>query len=229
VEASVNRPTARRGFTLIEMMVVVAVIGITTAMTVFAFGRQKPRRQLDGMALELRAQLMGARQVALASGTPVAAVVFPDLVTGSGTGRIVFYRDGDFSLFSTAAAVNLDNLDAAAPAVGGRSEIVETLDLDNGVVVGPATGQGASAVMPAPFGGIAINVACLFCTGADRRGAIVFQPNGTVTFQDRAGPPLALPQGASLSLTRAESDEVRTITIAASTGLMQTLKWSPTP
>ena len=224
-----NHPTARRGFTLIELMVVVSIIAITTAMTVFAFGRQKPRRQLDGMALELRAQLMGARQTALATGTPVAAVVFPDFVTGTGTGRIVFYRDGDFSLFSTAAAVNLDNLDAAAPASGARSEILDTLDLDNSVVVGPATGQGASAIMPAPFSGIAINVACAFCTGADRRGAVVFQPNGTVTFQDRAGPPLPLPQGASLSLTRAESEEVRTIAIAASTGLMQTLKWNPTP
>ena len=107
--------------------------------------------------------------------------------------------------------------------------MLETVDLADGLVIGPATGQGPAAVMPAPFNGIAINRACPFCTGAGGRGAMVFQANGSVTFQDRNGPPLALPQGSSLSMTKAESLEIRTVAVAASTGAMLTLKWNPTP
>jgi prepilin-type N-terminal cleavage/methylation domain-containing protein len=229
LEASVTRSRTRRGFTLIELMVVVVIVGVAAAMSVALFGRQRQRQQVDQFALEMRALLVGARQVAMSTGTPVALLVFPNFVTPTGTGRLILYRDGNFSLFSAAAPVNLQNLDAAAPVADTRSEVLETIDLADGLVIGPATGQGPAAVMPAPFNGIAINRACPFCTGAAGLGAMVFMPNGSVTFQDRNGPPLALPQGASISVTKPESQEIRTITVAASTGAMLTLKWNPTP
>jgi prepilin-type N-terminal cleavage/methylation domain-containing protein len=217
------------GFTLIEMMVVLAIIGVVAGLSYAAFGRQQPRQKLDQFALELRALMVGARQTAQATGSPVALLVFPDYVTPLGTGRLILYRDGDFSLFSAAAALNFDNYDFKNPSAAARSEVLDTIDLAGGVVVGPATGQGPAAIMPAPFNGIAINLACPFCTGVGRRGAIVFQPTGAVTFQDRAGAALALPIGSSLSVTQPDSAEIRTITVAASTGALQTLKWNPTP
>ena len=41
-----------KGFTLIEMLVVVAIVGIISALAFAAFGRQKPRQRLDQFALE---------------------------------------------------------------------------------------------------------------------------------------------------------------------------------
>jgi hypothetical protein len=103
-------------------------------------------------------------------------------------------------------------------------------------VLGPVDGQGSSAVMPAPFTGIAINGACAFCLGANNRGAITFDPSGAVTFQAANGPPLAFPSGASISLradspdlpvTAATGAEVRTLAISAATGALRTLNWKP--
>jgi type II secretory pathway pseudopilin PulG len=212
-------------------MLVVGILGIVTAIGYFGFGAQRPRQELNRFALELRALLHGARQSALASGRQVVVMVFPDHPNDlGGTGRIVLYEDGDFDFFSSAAAVNFEGYDPAAPGPSGpRSQVLDVVDLPSRVVVGPSTGMGPGAVMPAPFGGIAIDVDCAFCTGAGRRGAVVFDPRGAVTFHDRNAAALALPVGASLSLTAPESQETRTIAIAAATGAMRTLTRSPGP
>jgi len=216
------------GFTLIELMVVVAVVGVLATLAVTTFGRQKPRQTLDNQALELRSLLHGARQTALTTGQPVVVMLFPDYAVGTPSiGRLIVYQDGAGSFFQTAAAVNFDNVSVAQPVAGPGSEVLDRLDLPFGVIVGPTAGQGAGAVMPPPFAGIAIDKACGFCTGANRRGAIVFDPGGSASFYDRAGAPLALPAGASFSLTSADAAEVRTLVVAAPTGALTTLKWKP--
>jgi len=216
------------GFTLVEMMVVIAVVAVVAAMGYALFGRQQPRQQLSGFALELRGLLHGARQTAFATGHRVVVMVFPDQVQGlRGQGRLILYEDGDFDFFSDAAAINFAGYDPTTSVAGPRSQALDVVDLPGQVVVGPPTGQGATAIMPAPFDGIPINVDCAFCLGADRRGAVVFDPLGSVTFQDRNGPPLALPKGASLSITAPDAGEVRTIAIVAANGALQTLAWAP--
>jgi prepilin-type N-terminal cleavage/methylation domain-containing protein len=228
--------TRRRGFTLIELMVVLAVAGILAGLAVSSFGRARPRLKMTGFLVELRGLLHGARQTALLTGKPVVVMVFPDQVTPSGTGRIIVYQDGNGDFFSAAAPVNFGGYDPTTQVAGSLSEVLEVLDLPPNVRVGPIDGMGSAATLKAPFAGIAVNTRCGFCTGAGGRGAVVFQPLGHVTFQDANGPALALPSGASLSLradqpelptTAAAGAEVRTIAIAAPTGSFRTLHWKP--
>jgi prepilin-type N-terminal cleavage/methylation domain-containing protein len=227
---------SQRGFTMLELMVVVAIVLTIAAMSWAAFGRQKPRQSLNGFTLEFGGLLHGARQTALATGKPVVVMLFPTQVTGSGTGRVIIYQDGNGDFFSGTAAVNFGNYAPSSSAAGSASEVLEVLNLPASVVLGPVDGQGPTAVMPAPFANIAINQPCVFCTGTNNRGAIVFDPVGSVTFYSGNGAPAALPWGASVSFyannpglptSAATGADVRTIAIAATTGALRTINWAP--
>jgi prepilin-type N-terminal cleavage/methylation domain-containing protein len=223
------------GFTLIEMLVTVAIIGIVATMVTVGFGRQKPRARLSGTAAELQALLYGARQNALATGHPMVVMVFPSFAPpgASGTGRILVYEDGDGTFFSGAAPVNFGTYLPAAELAGPKSQVVTTMDLSREVAVGPVDGRGAAAVMPAPFDRVPITAACTFCAGD--RGAIAFDPQGQASFYAGNGPPAFL-DGGSISFynpldsgnpatdTAASVAEIRTIAIVAATGAVRVLR-----
>ena len=102
------------------------------------------------------------------------------------------------------------------------------LDLPRGITVGPATGLGTGATLPAPLAGVPVNADCTFCAGAGatRRGAVVFDRRGRARFYDADGAPLAV-DGGSISITAPElqgaTPLVRMIAITAATGSLQTL------
>jgi prepilin-type N-terminal cleavage/methylation domain-containing protein len=210
-----------RGFTLIEVMVTVALVAIGAALVVWGFGSQKERERLRGTSLELRGALLQARQSALASGNRVVVMLFPDFVTDSNgaQGRLIIYEDGDATFFNAAATVNFGGYDPASTAAGPRSQVVDTMDLPFLVSVGPADGWGPGTKAPAPYSAIALDKACAFCTGANSRGAIVFDPVGTVSFYDANGPALALP-GAALSLTARDTSEVKTVLVGTNGSML---------
>jgi prepilin-type N-terminal cleavage/methylation domain-containing protein len=202
------------GFTIIEMMVTVAIVAIGAGLVLWGFGAQKEREKLTGAALELRALLVQSRQQALTSGNRVVVMVFPNELTDSkgARGRLIIYEDGDFDFFSGAGAVSFEDYDPRSTAAGPRSQVVDTMDLPWQVSFGPVDGWGLGTRAVAPYGGVRLDSPCLFCTGPQARGAVVFEPLGDVRFYDRNGPPLPL-DGAALSLTARNTGDVKTVLI----------------
>jgi prepilin-type N-terminal cleavage/methylation domain-containing protein len=212
--------TRPRGFTLVELAVTVAIVGIVAALAYSSLERFRPRAHIANTATELQSLLHGARQTALASGREVLVMVFPNCPTREGTGRVVVYQNGDPAFFSGGGAPNFAGYDCTVQAAGPGSEVLDVLDFPQGVRVGPATGLGLSRRLAAPYDRIDVTRDCAFCDGdgAARRGAIRFDSRGRAWFHDRNGPAMAAPSGSSFSVASTEIGGTRALVIQASTG-----------
>jgi type IV fimbrial biogenesis protein FimT len=69
-----NRKTASRGFTMVELMVVVALGAIITTLAAPSFNEQIARRRLEGAATELSIDLQYARTQAVSERNTVQLV-----------------------------------------------------------------------------------------------------------------------------------------------------------
>lgn len=224
---------ALAGFTLIEVAIVLAIIAILAAAAGSSFVRSKPRADLANAAAELHALLHQARQSALATGTPVAVLVYPGHTPDGAArskGYFIVYRDACFDFFSARSACGLSfaDYDPAVLKAGGASEVLDTMTLPAGIAVGPATGMGASASLKAPLQGVSVNVACSFC--GTKGGAVQFNPRGQATFFSLTGntvTPQPTAAGASLSLgyDAAVTDVTgqRTLVILSGSGAVEAL------
>ena len=59
---------AHSGFTMIELMTVIVIVGILAVLAIPAFGEQLARRRLEGVATDLATDLQFARSQAVAKG-----------------------------------------------------------------------------------------------------------------------------------------------------------------
>ena len=222
-----------RGFTLVEMAVTLLIVGIMTALAYGALSRAKPRATFDSASAELQSVVHQARQHALAQGVDVAVLVFPDFDNGEGTGRLVVLQDAptcDF--FAATAFVDFDPAKPVAPADG---QVVTTLDLPRGVLVGPKTGLGV-AKLPFPYDSIDTGVACSLCgDAADHRGAVVFDPRGRTRFYRLNGGAverIADTGGHSLSvyatdLVKGGVPASSTLVVTQPQGIVRTIPYAP--
>lgn len=126
---------ARRGFTLIEVMVVVAIIGILVSLAAFAFGRATRQARTSGARFKVINTLQIAKQASLARGADVY-VVFSNLDSTASwpresAGRVVVYEDADGTL-RDAAAVD----DIMATVNANPANIREDLTASTGQVFG---------------------------------------------------------------------------------------------
>ncbi len=229
----------QRGFTLLEMVVVLAMILILAALAGLALVRERPDGTLRGAWVELESTFRLARQEALARGVNVAVLVFPEHgEDAEHRGRIVLLQDepvtsGLPSFFDPAQDPNFATFDPASSRATPNGQILDAVDLPRGVVVGPSTGSG-TATLPFPYDSIRTDVACSFC-GPDggQRGAVVFDPKGRTTFFDVDGTTirrvLTTAGGGSLTihslrLEEMGSDRRVTLVVTSPQGLVRAIQ-----
>jgi prepilin-type N-terminal cleavage/methylation domain-containing protein len=207
------------GFTLVEVMVVVAIIGVLASVSVATLSRMQPRMDVMSALDDLSATLSQAQARAQSRGGDVWVIILP---TGAGTstrerGGFLVYEDLDRDLnFST---FDLDNngVPTLAPEAGdqvlnqtwyGREPFRGRIQL------GLNAGQGFA--LNVPFSGAAAT--CNFCSNnlGTLRGAIVFQADGEVRLVDGAGLPVANLNAGILTLS--SSSERGALAIAPATG-----------
>jgi len=207
-----------RGFTLVEVAVVVAIIAVVAALAFSSVSPMRSRAKLQGSSAELSALLHNARQSALATGRHTVVMFFPDQANSEGgVGRVVVYEDAASNFFAAASNPNFEGWDATK-LPGGASSLAGHLDLPVGVRFSLA---GLTApTFPAPFAAVTA-AACGFCgTGGDHRGAIRFDSLGRAAFFDGNGAPIDLP-GASVGLSGASIAGVQFLIVSPATGAVK--------
>lgn len=212
-----------RGFTLFEMMVVLAIVITLAALAALSLRRARPRANLATVSTELFALLRNARQNAMTTGRNTVVVVFPQFVNpGGGVGRVIVFEDPDATFFRAASAPNFQTLAPATYNVGNLTELLQSIDLPRGTVFG----GGMAAALPAPYQRVNGSLSCGFCgAGLDGRGAVQYDSRGRATFHSANGAALDL-WGAALSVraidpgdqTRVSIDGVRTLILTSTAG-----------
>jgi prepilin-type N-terminal cleavage/methylation domain-containing protein len=205
-----------RGYTLIEMTLVVVILGILVMLGYPTLKRVRPRANLAGTAAELSALLSNARQNALATGNFTVVMVFPNTANkAGGTGRVVVYQDPAFTFLSASAADNFGGWNASNDSQAGSSALIGSLNLPRGITIG--FGDASAPTLDAPY---AITAAgCNFCSSTSpRRGAIVFDARGRARFYS-ANDTRVNVSVATLALTSyPDSPGYRLILVAPATG-----------
>ena len=188
------------GFTLVELMVVVAIVGVLAMLAAAGYERLGQRAALQNATFELQGALSLARSRAMERGSSVWVIVYPQAsrsATTGGQGAYFIYEDltmrfakpgqptfgyDDFRIDNT-----LDLTDTTAKT-GQLLQARFMEDYKGGAISFSRVG---TTTFPAPFTTL-LPAACTVCTAAGARGAMVFTGDGTVRFYDGAGAVLSL-------------------------------------
>lgn len=152
-------PRAPKGFTLMETLIAIAVLGIIAAMSANAFGRLKDRNSFAGATQDVLSTMRAARADAFGKGTNMVFVV--------DTMAKKFWLVQD-----DQATITPDTFDFTKP---------ETGTIPTNVSFAPAT----HVAFTAPYAGVPVFPACSFCD-AHGRGTISFLAGGGALFNGQA-------------------------------------------
>lgn len=199
-------PRSSSGFTLLELMIAVAIIGIISSMAAASANQIGARNATQNAASDISSLLQGARARAEQRGSDVYVIVYPRMtkagaLTG-GRGALFVYEDfnGDF-LTGNGSCTGMGTADCSwgnftppnairSPATS-NDRLVTAIYMDDYPKKNVRLGKVAGAVFSAPFGGILARAdlnGCSFCQSGNK-GAVVFTGEQQLRFlNDSAAP-----------------------------------------
>ena len=193
---SLRRSGKARGFTMVELMVVVGIAALITALALPSFADFVQRFQIDRYAATLRGSINFARQQALRSGlqtvvcrrTPFANSCSTSGTTGFETGWIVFHDQ--VAGFSAAVATDQNGVfntnETLIQATSGTTASFITQSYPNLGANNPAfviSGQGMSLAN----GNVCVKIcARATCTAHANNRYVIFVQSGHVRVETEA-------------------------------------------
>jgi prepilin-type N-terminal cleavage/methylation domain-containing protein len=231
----VKRTRANAGMTLLEIMVVVAIVGILATMAVVEVLYGTGRARLNNATWEISALSSVARASAMGRGRPNYLVFYQ---SGGESGVLHFEREEHSGIVDPLwVAVDPTDPDTFA-AAGVTVRVHDRLRFTGGWGRGgmrfealagfPPMNDPYKAITKDPAGASGLMAACSFCTaGANGSvlGAIRYAPDGTASIETGPGSPLRFGGGA-VALAADRPDEAghpRMIAFSVPTGAVNVI------
>lgn len=148
----------RRGFTLVELVIVLAIIGVVAAVGIGSVRELQPRFRMIKASKELQADISRLRVAAVESGRETRLVLLEadpkwDSVSGDNVGEWVMQR-GDSARGSTDWTTLEDGDAHVVISEDGSQELADVSLVPWSTLTGPSTGN-ADAVVFSPRGFVA--------------------------------------------------------------------------